>query len=69
MFYMLIEISIKNSDKMLFASVRPSVRPKIGSKVIKCDNMHIIANSVAGFILSWKNFIRPFKLIELIQKI
>ena len=48
-FCMLIVISLKNIVKMFFVTKCPYVDFKMGSKVIKCNNLSIFTNSVSFF--------------------
>ena len=49
---MLIVISQKNIEKMLFVTKCSNVDSKMGSKVIKCNNRSIFTNSVSFFLWS-----------------
>ena len=51
-FCMIIVISLKNSEKMIFITKCSYVDFKMGSKVIKCNNRSIFTNCISCFLLS-----------------
>ena len=51
-FYMLIVISRKNTEKMLFVTKCSYVDFKMGAKVIKCNNRIIFTNCDSFFLQS-----------------
>ena len=59
-FCMLIVISLKNIEKIIFITKCSYVDFKMGSKVIKCNNRSIFTNCVSFFL--WSNNKMLFKL-------
>ena len=65
---MLIVISLKNIEKIIFITKCSYVDFKMGSKVIKCNNRSIFTNCASFFLWSNNKMPLTLKRIEVFQK-
>ena len=65
---MLIVISLKNIEKMIFIAECSYVDFKIGSKVIKCNNRSILQTVFLFSLVQQQDAFKTLKRVEVFQK-